>query len=35
MKYEPCFFDNGTWRCTPEEAFDSSAIYLTIDLFLR
>ncbi|MDD2391121.1 MAG: hypothetical protein PHP23_15515 [Desulfobacterales bacterium] len=28
MKYEPCYFDNGTWHGTPEEAFDSSAIYL-------
>jgi hypothetical protein len=28
-KYEPCFFDNGTWHGTPEEAFDTSAVYLT------
>lgn len=28
MKYEPCYFDNGTWHGTPEEAFDSSAMYL-------
>ena len=28
MKYEPCFFDNGTWHGTPEEGFDSSAMYL-------
>jgi len=27
-KYEPCFFDNGTWHGTPEEAFDASAVYL-------
>ena len=27
--YEPCFFNNGTWHGTPEEAFDTSAIYLT------
>ncbi len=26
--YEPCFFDNGTWHGTPEEAFDTSAVYL-------
>lgn len=28
MKYEPCYFDNGTWHGTPEEAFDSSSMYL-------
>ncbi|MCF8145331.1 MAG: hypothetical protein K9N21_15550 [Deltaproteobacteria bacterium] len=28
-KYEPCFFDNGTWHGTPEEAFATSAVYLT------
>lgn len=28
MSYEPCYFDNGTWHGTPEEAFDSSAMYL-------
>ena len=27
-KYEPCFFPNGTWEGTVEEAFDSCAIYL-------
>ena len=27
-KYEPCFFNNGTWHGTPEEAFDTSAMYL-------
>jgi len=29
MKYEPSFFDNGTWHGTPEEAFDTSSVYLT------
>ena len=28
-KYEPCMFNNGTFHGTPEEAFDSSSIYLT------
>lgn len=28
-KYEPCLFDNGDWHGTPEEAFDTSAVYLT------
>ena len=28
MKYEPSFFNNGTWHGTPEEAFDTSAVYL-------
>ena len=28
-KYEPCVFDNGSWLGTPEEAFDTSAVYLT------
>ena len=28
-KYEPCVFDNGSWHGTPEEAFDTSAVYLT------
>ncbi len=28
MKYEPCFFDNGTWHGTPEDAFDTSAVNL-------
>jgi len=27
-KYEPCFFDNGTFHGTPEEAFDTAAVYL-------
>ena len=27
-KYEPCVFDNGGWHGTPEEAFDTSAVYL-------
>jgi hypothetical protein len=27
-KYEPCIFDNGSWHGTPEEAFDTSAVYL-------
>lgn len=27
-KYEPCIFDNGSWQGTPEEAFDTSAVYL-------
>lgn len=27
-KYEPSFFDNGTWFGTPEEAFDTSSVYL-------
>ena len=27
-RYEPCFFDNGSWHGTPEEAFDTSAVYL-------
>lgn len=28
-KYEPCVFHNGGWHGTPEEAFDTSAVYLT------
>ena len=28
MKYEPCYFDNGTFHGTPEEAFEDSAMYL-------
>lgn len=28
MKYEPSFFNNGSWYGTPEEAFDTSAVYL-------
>ena len=27
-KYEPCFFNTGSWHGTPEEAFDTSAVYL-------
>ena len=27
-KYEPCIFNNGSWHGTPEEAFDTSAVYL-------
>lgn len=27
-KYEPCFFRNGTFHGTPEEAFDIGAVYL-------
>jgi hypothetical protein len=27
-KYEPCILKNGTWFGTPEEAFDTSAVYL-------
>ncbi|WP_299410613.1 hypothetical protein [Acaryochloris sp. IP29b_bin.148] len=27
-KYEPCVFNNGTFKGTPEEAFESSAMYL-------
>ena len=27
-KYEPSFFDNGTFEGTPEEAFDTGAVYL-------
>jgi hypothetical protein len=27
-KYEPSFFNNGTFRGTPEEAFETSAVYL-------
>lgn len=28
-KYEPCIFNNGSWHGTLEEAFDTSAVYLT------
>jgi hypothetical protein len=28
-KYEPCFFRNGTFEGTPEEAFETSALYLS------
>jgi len=28
-KYEPCIFDTGKWQGSPEEAFDTSAVYLT------
>lgn len=27
-KYEPCFFRNGTFHGTPEEAFDTGSVYL-------
>ena len=27
-KYEPCIFDNGSWHGTPEDAFDTSSVYL-------
>jgi hypothetical protein len=27
-KYEPCYFNNGTFHGTPEEAFDTAAVYL-------
>jgi len=27
-KYEPCFFNNGTFQGTPEESFDTAAVYL-------
>jgi hypothetical protein len=27
-KYEPSFFNNGTFRGTPEEGFEASAVYL-------
>ena len=27
-KYEPCVLDNGTFYGTPEEAFESAAVYL-------
>lgn len=27
-KYEPCFFNNGSFYGTPEEAFETSAVYL-------
>jgi hypothetical protein len=27
-RYEPCFFRNGTFHGTPEEAFDIGAVYL-------
>jgi hypothetical protein len=28
-KYEPSYFDNGTFEGTPEEGFDTAAVYLT------
>ncbi len=28
-KYEPCVLDSGSWQGTVEEAFDTSAVYLT------
>jgi hypothetical protein len=27
-KYEPCIFNNGTFHGTPEEGFDTAAVYL-------
>lgn len=27
-KYEPCVFDTGEWTGTPEQALDTSAVYL-------
>ncbi len=27
-KYEPCIFNTGNWEGTPEEAFDTSSVYL-------
>lgn len=27
-RYEPCYFNNGSFHGTPEEAFDTSAVYL-------
>lgn len=27
-KYEPCIFNNGTFHGTPEEAFETSSVYL-------
>lgn len=27
-KYEPCMFDNGSFHGTPEEAFETAAVYL-------
>jgi hypothetical protein len=27
-KYEPCYFPDGRWQGTPEDAFDASALYL-------
>jgi hypothetical protein len=27
-KYEPCFFDNNTFHGTPEEGFETSAVYI-------
>ena len=27
-EYEPCLFPNGSWHGTPEEAFDTSSVYL-------
>jgi hypothetical protein len=28
MKYEPSFFDSGSWTGTPEEGFEIGAVYL-------
>jgi hypothetical protein len=30
-KYEPCVFDTGSFHGTPEEAFDTAAVYLRSD----
>ena len=27
-EYEPCIFNNGSWHGTPEEAFDTLAVFL-------
>lgn len=27
-EYEPCIFNNNSWHGTPEEAFDTSSVYL-------
>lgn len=27
-RYEPSVFNNGRWHGTPEEAFDTAAVYL-------
>ena|SRR5579859_5594295 len=30
-RYEPCVFDNGTFHGTPEEAFETAAVYLRVE----
>lgn len=30
-KYEPCVFDTGSFHGTPEEAFETAAVYLRAD----